>query len=226
MERITIKIAGQSGQGVNVLGEILTKAFKRAGLYTFGYREYPSLIKGGHASYQIEVASVPIFSPSKNINILFVLNKQSTKWYETEFTKERPSVIFHDIQNPRINHIEAEVFKRTSTDMIFVPALDLSMQAGGNDLTSNIVTLGTIWRILGLDKEILFDVIRAKFASKPKIVEIDVACAEKGFDYVNFSMPLFWKRIIKPDEVSEEDKIKLHILTQTNKSLMTLKKDI
>ncbi len=225
MHRITIKIAGQSGQGVNVLGEILTKAFKRAGLYTFGYREYPSLIKGGHASYQIEIASSPIYSASKNINILLVLNKQSTRWYESEFIKERSSVIFHDIQNPRINHIEAAALKKTATDMIYVPASDLSKEVGGNDLTSNIVTLGTIWRVLGLDKKVLFDVIRAKFASKPKIVEIDVACAEKGFDYVNFSMPSFWKRVIKPDEISEEDKIKLHILNTSNKSLLTLKKN-
>src|SRR6185369_14360283 len=100
MDRITIKIAGQSGQGVNVLGEILTKAFKRAGLYTFGYREYPSLIKGGHASYQIDIASSPIYSPSKYLNLLFILNKQSTVWHENEFTKEKASVIFHDISNP------------------------------------------------------------------------------------------------------------------------------
>ena len=174
MERITIKIAGQSGQGVNVLGEILTKAFKRAGFYTFGYREYPSLIKGGHASYQIDIASNSIFSPSQNLDILFVLNRQSTIWHESEFIKERPSVVFHDIANPRINHTEADAFRKSGTDMVYVPALKLASEVGGNELTSNLVSLGTIWRVLGLDKEILLNVIRAKFASKPKIVEIDV----------------------------------------------------
>jgi len=226
MERITIKIAGQSGQGVNVLGEILTKAFKRAGFYTFGYREYPSLIKGGHASYQIDIASNSIFSPSQNLDILFVLNRQSTIWHESEFIKERPSVVFHDIANPRINHTEADAFRKSGTDMVYVPALKLASEVGGNELTSNLVSLGTIWRVLGLDKEILLNVIRAKFASKPKIVEIDVACAVKGYEYVNFEMPPFTKRIIKEDEISTDDKIKLHILTPSNKSLMSLKEKL
>ncbi|MEP7103917.1 MAG: 2-oxoacid:acceptor oxidoreductase subunit alpha [Candidatus Dojkabacteria bacterium] len=223
MERLTVKIAGQSGQGVNVLGEILTKAFKRSGLYTFGYREYPSLIKGGHSTYQIDVSNKQILSPSQNINILFVLNKQATLWYQDSFINEKPSVIFHDISNPRINKTENDVIKKSNTDMVYVPALRLAQEVGGNELTSNIVSLGTIWRILGLDKEILVDVIRAKFASKPKIVEIDVACAIKGFDYVNFEVPSFTKRIIKEDEISNEEKVKRHVLNSSNRSLLNLK---
>lgn len=222
MNRLTIKIAGQSGQGVNVLGEILTKAFKRAGLYTFGYREYPSLIKGGHASYQIDIGSSQILAPSRNLNMLFVLNRQSTVWHEMEFAPERPSVIFHDIPNPRLNDKELNALKQANTNMIYVPALRLAQEVGGNDLTSNLVSLGTIWRVLGLDKEILIDVIRAKFASKPKIVELDVACALKGFEYVNFEMPPFTKRVVKPGEVENEDKAKIHT-EQTSESLEKIK---
>ncbi|MEO6728729.1 MAG: 2-oxoacid:acceptor oxidoreductase family protein [Candidatus Dojkabacteria bacterium] len=223
MDRITIKIAGQSGQGVNVLGEILTKAFKRAGLNTFGYREYPSLIKGGHASYQIDISSTPLFSASRNLNILFVLNRQSTIWHESEFIKEKPSVIFHDIANPRINGKEADAFNSASTEMVYIPALKLSQEVGGNELTSNLVSLGTIWRVLGLDKEILLDVIRAKFASKPKIVEIDVACAVKGYEYAEFEIPPFTKRVIKEGEISNEDKTKFHLLSPESETLMILK---
>ena len=65
MDRITIKFAGASGQGINATGHIFTKVLNSIGLQTFGYREYPSLIKGGVASYQVDCSSKPINSSTK-----------------------------------------------------------------------------------------------------------------------------------------------------------------
>jgi hypothetical protein len=45
-----------SGQGINSIGAIVAKGLKRSGCCVFGYREYPSLIKGGHASYQLDIS--------------------------------------------------------------------------------------------------------------------------------------------------------------------------
>ncbi len=56
MPRVSVKIAGASGQGINSIGEIAGKGLKRSGYCVFGYREYPSLIKGGHASYQLDAS--------------------------------------------------------------------------------------------------------------------------------------------------------------------------
>ena len=55
MSRISLKIVGASGQGINSIGAIIAKGLKRSGYCVFGYREYPSLIKGGHASYQLDI---------------------------------------------------------------------------------------------------------------------------------------------------------------------------
>ena len=62
--RYAVKVVGESGQGVNSIGEVLDKSLKDIGLYIFGYREYPSLIKGGYASYQIDMASSKINASS------------------------------------------------------------------------------------------------------------------------------------------------------------------
>ena len=53
--RLIIKFAGPSGKGINTLGKIISKSIKNSGFYNFAYREYPSLIKGGVASYQIDI---------------------------------------------------------------------------------------------------------------------------------------------------------------------------
>ena len=65
MPRISLKIVGASGQGINSIGAIVAKGLKRSGYCVFGYREYPSLIKGGHASYQLDISDQGIAAPKR-----------------------------------------------------------------------------------------------------------------------------------------------------------------
>src|ERR1700748_2096091 len=74
MSRISLKMVGAAGQGINSIGEILGKGLKRSGYCVFGYREYPSLIKGGHASYQIDVSNEIVRSSETMVNALVALN--------------------------------------------------------------------------------------------------------------------------------------------------------
>src|ERR1700723_4098013 len=74
MPRISLKIVGASGQGINSIGAIIAKGLKRSGYCVFGYREYPSLIKGGHASYQLDVSNERICSTETRVNVLVALN--------------------------------------------------------------------------------------------------------------------------------------------------------
>ncbi|MBI4129123.1 2-oxoacid:acceptor oxidoreductase family protein, partial [Candidatus Peregrinibacteria bacterium] len=70
MKRISIKITGAQGQGVNSVGEMCAKGLKRAGYCVFGYREYMSLIKGGHSSYQLDISDERIGSTETQVDIL------------------------------------------------------------------------------------------------------------------------------------------------------------
>src|SRR5260221_4961680 len=74
MPRISLKMVGASGQGVNSIGAIIAKGLKRSGYCVFGYREYPSLIKGGHASYQLDISNECIRSTETKVNVLVALN--------------------------------------------------------------------------------------------------------------------------------------------------------
>ena len=74
MNRFSTKIVGASGQGINSIGAIIAKGLKRSGYFVFGYREYPSLIKGGHASYQLDISNEQLRSSERKVNILVALN--------------------------------------------------------------------------------------------------------------------------------------------------------
>lgn len=209
MNRVSIKVAGQSGQGINVVGEILAKAFKRAGFYTFAYREYPSLIKGGHATYQVDISDQKILAANKMVNILVVFNRQATKWY-LEDLKEN-SVIIHTIDNPRINSDELKIITEKNIKLIYIPALQISIESGGNDVTSNIVAVGALWSFFNQQFEIIYEIVRKTFEDKPKFLEIDLKCVEAGYKYNNFGIPPYTKRLIKAGEVSSEEKSKVHL---------------
>jgi len=74
MSRISLKVTGAQGQGVNSVGEICGKGLKRAGYCVFGYREYMSLIKGGHSSYQVDVSDKRIESTETKVDVLVNFN--------------------------------------------------------------------------------------------------------------------------------------------------------
>ncbi|MDP7520977.1 MAG: 2-oxoacid:acceptor oxidoreductase family protein, partial [Candidatus Pacearchaeota archaeon] len=46
--RLNILIGGRAGQGINIISEIVSKTITSQGYFIFNYRDYPSLIRGGH----------------------------------------------------------------------------------------------------------------------------------------------------------------------------------
>ena len=74
MIRRSLKIVGAQGQGVNSVGEMVGKGLKRAGYCVFGYREYMSLIKGGHSSYQLDVSPEKIESSETMVDVVVTFN--------------------------------------------------------------------------------------------------------------------------------------------------------
>ena len=69
------KIGGEAGFGIKSAGLTFAKMCNRAGYEVFGYDEYPSLIRGGHNTYEVTVSHQPVASTAENIDVLVALNK-------------------------------------------------------------------------------------------------------------------------------------------------------
>lgn len=178
--RYSIKLGGESGQGINTLGLLLSKSLKSAGYDIFAYREYPSLIKGGVASYQIDISSGPINSSSKFCNLLAILDPDSIQEYintlnsngvliyddKIEFTEEQKSII----QNKNIS-------------TIYIDTQTIATQAGGNPIMANTVMISFIWKLLGLSQQSLENIVKEIFIEKgEEIVEKNIKCISVGFN--------------------------------------------
>ena len=56
---ITVRLAGESGEGVISGGDILTTGAARTGYWGLTFRTYPAEIKGGPCMYQLRVGTSP-----------------------------------------------------------------------------------------------------------------------------------------------------------------------
>ena len=74
---ITIKIAGEAGQGLQTMGQLLSRAFARKGLNVFADQVLQSRIRGGHNCFQLRVSDERVFAPACTIDILIALDEES-----------------------------------------------------------------------------------------------------------------------------------------------------
>jgi len=76
-DNLSWKVGGEAGYGIMTTGLIFAKVCSRAGLNVFDHAEYPSLIRGGHNTYQVKAGFDEVFSHVKNVDLLVALNKET-----------------------------------------------------------------------------------------------------------------------------------------------------
>jgi len=66
--RLNILIGGEAGQGINKVSEIVSQVLIDKGYYVFNYRDYPSLIRGGHNFNILSISDNKIQSHESKID--------------------------------------------------------------------------------------------------------------------------------------------------------------
>ncbi len=83
----TILIGGKAGQGIARTSAFLGKIFTKAGFYVFNYRDYPSLIRGGHNFNILSISDSPIFSFEREFDIILALDQKTITLYKKNLKK-------------------------------------------------------------------------------------------------------------------------------------------
>ncbi len=179
-KRLVVKFAGESGQGINTLGEIISKSIKDAGFYNFAYREYPSLIKGGVASYQVDISDEKIASSSRNCDILSILDIDAIHTY-LQGVKEN-GVIIHGIDELKLSKKEKKYIKDNHIHTVSLDTKKMALDAGGIEIMMNMVLLGFIWRLLDLNTKPLEEIAFEFFEDKNVDMEAEIRCMLAGYN--------------------------------------------
>lgn len=166
--------------GLVSVGMILAKTLKDLGFYINMDREYPSLIKGGHSNLQIDFDDDPLHCLSEDIDVVMALDRAGLEEYVKLIKKG--GVLIHGYERRElIKDLEDNAEKR-NVKLVYLPARHVAYSFGGNELMVNMVLLGMMWRVLGFELKPLENSVREQFATKPKLLEIDLKCLRAGFD--------------------------------------------
>lgn len=172
------KVAGYAGEGIMTTGLLFSKTVARHGLAVFDYTEYPSLIRGGHNTYQVYVSSQNAVAQRRNVDLLIALNRNGMMFHRDELTEN--SLVLFDQED---DNIEIESFKLPCR-FLNLPMVKLAREAGGERLMANNVALGASIFLLGLDLTVLDEVIADIFGRKSsEVVNLNRKAARAGYEY-------------------------------------------
>ena len=156
-----------------------------AGLHVFGYTEYPSLIRGGHNTYQAYVSEKKIRAQVHLVDVLIALNKETISLHLDELADQ--AAIIYDIDKVQVDDID---LKGKQLHFYPIPLTKCAKESGGSDVMMNNVALGATLAVLDYDIANLHALIEETFGKKgEKIVKINKDSAHCGYDFVKRNFP-------------------------------------
>ncbi len=142
---LNILIGGEAGQGLVTVAQILSKSLVRSGYFIVVTQSYQSRIRGGHNSFAIRVGTGELVAPQESVDLLVALDKDTVDLHRAELSSNHLVVI-------------DEAFGIDGDSILRVPFKELAQER-----FSNIVALGVVSTLLGLDQELVIKAIEDFF---------------------------------------------------------------
>ena len=168
-----VQFAGFGGQGIMLMGQIMAQAAMHQGYEVVWIPSYGPEMRGGTAYCTVVISDRPIGSPIiRNPKHLVAMNRPSLEKFAP--TVKSGGTIFI---NSSIISIDAG---RDDVDVIKVPIIEIAKELG-NVKTANIVALAAfVSRSQVVDFELLRKSVKDKFASKEKLIPLNMKALEEG----------------------------------------------
>ncbi|MFA6007767.1 MAG: 2-oxoacid:acceptor oxidoreductase family protein [Candidatus Shapirobacteria bacterium] len=129
----SVKIAGPAGTGIKSIGLLLAQILNESGYFLKDYSEYPSLVRGGHNTYQVTFSADEVYSVHKMVDIFVSLVPGHWQEHQKEFSKD--TSVFAD-NDGKIN----------------LPLGEMCGQLGST-IYGNTISLGLICYLIDIDKD-------------------------------------------------------------------------
>lgn len=198
MIRRSIKIVGAQGQGVNSVGEMVAKGLKRAGYCVFGYREYMSLIKGGHSSYQLDVSPEEIRSSETSVDVLVAFNHHGLENNLRDL--KDGGILLHQTGDWEWSAEDKARIAQGNVTVLYLPVDDILKKLNAKPILGNVLITSVVWKLLGRDHDALREEVRAQFAKKgDAVVAQNLACIDEGIAFCASSAGALTVALPKPD---------------------------
>lgn len=176
-EDLVIRIAGEAGEGVLITGQMVTQATARAGYHVLTDSVPPAEIKGGFSFYQIRLAPKRLYSRGDDVDVLLAFNQEA---YDRSIDQLRPGgVLIYD-------SAEVAAPNNANVTSYAVPLTDIAKNQVELALAKNMVAVGVVAGLFGLDIEHVYQLLReSKLAKKGEdILNKNLKAVHLGRDFV------------------------------------------
>ncbi len=171
MNELSILIGGKAGFGIDKASLIIASIMSRLGYSNYIYRDYPSLIRGGHTFSIIRASVEKVAAHRDKIDVLLALNQETIDLHKGRL-KDRGIVVYDSdvIDSGSVSGIR---------DAIGLPLTGIVKETGADDIIRNTCIIGAFARSVGIPWDILDFAFRNNIS---KELDQNLKAARRGFD--------------------------------------------
>ncbi|MBL7915146.1 MAG: 2-oxoacid:acceptor oxidoreductase subunit alpha [Bacteroidia bacterium] len=220
LERVIIKFAGDSGDGMQLTGTQFTNTAALFGNDISTFPDFPAEIRApqgtlaGVSGYQLHFGSTNIYSPGDKCDVLVVMNAAALKANLRQL-KPGGTIIANtegfDSKNLRLANIaetdhplengsldKFRVIKIDVTKMTRAALTDSGLGVKEIDRSKNMFVLGFLYWMYNrsLDNSIRF--LEEKFSKKPDILNANIKILKAGYSYGDTTETIMTRYVVNP----------------------------
>ncbi len=170
----SVRICGEAGQGIQTVGDTLSRVFARTGYHVFTHQDYESRIRGGHNFYQVRFADRPLTAARDRVDILLAFDRESMD-LDAASVAEQGRIIYDSATMKQ---------KFEGPQFLDIPLTALAIEHGGSRIMANTVATGAVLGMLGMEMDTLRKIISDTFYKKGEdIIKANVSAAAAGYDF-------------------------------------------
>lgn len=208
--RVTIRFAGDSGDGMQLTGDQFTDTTAVMGNEFATLPDYPAEIRApvgtlpGVSSFQIQFSDSILFTPGDLADVLVVMNPAALR-VNLRSVKRGGLIVANESFFNEANLAKAtwksnpledgtladfQVLKVPLSELTRNALKDLSLKPSEVDRCKNFFALGMMFWLYDRAPDHTIEWVRKRFAARPEIVEANIAALRAGFNYADITETL------------------------------------
>ncbi len=203
-ESVVVRFSGDSGDGMQLAGNIFSTVSATVGNSISTFPDYPADIRApqgsltGVSGFQVHIGAGQVYTPGDQCDVLVAMNAAALK---TQYRFAKPdAAIIIDTDSFGPKDLEKAQFQTEDylgemgidpdrviacplTTMVKDCLKDSGMDVKSISKCRNMFALGLVCWLFDRDLDIAFNFLREKFGKKPEVAEANIKVIQAGYDY-------------------------------------------
>jgi 2-oxoglutarate ferredoxin oxidoreductase subunit alpha len=195
-----VKFANVNGSGSASANGLFARSILRMGVPVAARNIFPSNIQGLPTWYEVRVTEAGWMGRRGGVDLMVAMNPQT--WDRDLAEIEAGGYLFYDNTKP----LPPEKF-RTDVTVVGVPLTAMCNRAyqvpRERQLFKNIVYVGALAALLGIDPKVIEAMLAEDFAGRQKLIDANMAALQMGYGYAVESLAPIALQIARADKVGD-----------------------